>query len=88
MMIFRYSPAFLLWFFLGTIGAHHFYAGSIVRGVGYLVCLVAVFALPMFSGFEAIILGLPESFWELVCCLDLHGNSIVELFLLRVPASS
>lgn len=42
-------PAFLLWFFLGTIGAHHFYAGSILRGVGYLVCLVAAFALPMFS---------------------------------------
>lgn len=42
-------PAFLLWFFLGTIGANHFYAGSILRGVGYLVCLVAIFALPMFS---------------------------------------
>lgn len=42
-------PAFLLWFFLGTIGAHHFYAGSISRGVAYLVCLVAVFALPIFA---------------------------------------
>lgn len=54
-------PAFLLWFFLGPIGAHHFYAGSVLRGVGYLVCLVAVFALPMFSSSlpdqAAIILG-------------------------------
>ena len=57
-------PAFLLWFFLGPIGAHHFYAGSVLRGVGYLVCLVAVFALPMFSSslpdqaaMAAIILG-------------------------------
>lgn len=31
--------AYLLWFFLGLFGAHHFYLGKIGRGVGYLVTL-------------------------------------------------
>ncbi len=29
--------AYLLWLFLGWMGAHHFYLGKIGRGVGYLL---------------------------------------------------
>lgn len=31
--------AYVLWFFLGLIGVHHFYIGKIGRGVGYLLTL-------------------------------------------------
>jgi TM2 domain-containing membrane protein YozV len=29
--------AYLLWFFLGFLGVHHFYLGKVGRGVGYLL---------------------------------------------------
>jgi hypothetical protein len=29
--------AYLLWFFLGWIGVHHFYLGKAGRGIGYLL---------------------------------------------------
>lgn len=29
--------AYLLWFFLGFLGIHHFYLGKVARGVGYLL---------------------------------------------------
>lgn len=31
------AVAYLLWFFLGWIGVHHFYLGKVGRGVGYLL---------------------------------------------------
>ncbi len=30
------GTAYVLWFFLGLFGAHHFYLGKVGRGVGYL----------------------------------------------------
>jgi hypothetical protein len=46
--------AYLLWFFLGFLGVHHFYLGKVGRGVGYLLTfgwfmiglLVDLFTLP------------------------------------------
>jgi TM2 domain-containing membrane protein YozV len=46
--------AYLLWFFLGFLGIHHFYLGKVGRGVGYLLTcgwfliglLVDLFTLP------------------------------------------
>jgi TM2 domain-containing membrane protein YozV len=46
--------AYLLWFFLGVLGVHHFYLGNILRGVLYLLTggflgigiLVDLFLLP------------------------------------------
>lgn len=29
--------AYLLWFFIGWIGVHHFYLGKVGRGIGYLL---------------------------------------------------
>jgi hypothetical protein len=29
--------AYVLWFFLGALGVHHFYLGKIGRGIGYLL---------------------------------------------------
>lgn len=48
------SIAYLLWFFLGFLGVHHFYLGNILRGVLYLLTggllgvgiLVDLFLLP------------------------------------------
>lgn len=31
--------AYLLWFFIGVFGVHHFYLGKTARGVGYLLTL-------------------------------------------------
>ena len=31
------AVAYMLWFFLGWLGVHHFYLGKIGRGVGYLL---------------------------------------------------
>jgi hypothetical protein len=46
--------AYLLWFFLGFLGVHHFYLGKVGRGIGYLLTfgwfmiglLVDLFTLP------------------------------------------
>ena len=46
--------AYLLWFFLGFLGVHHFYLGKVGRGIGYLFTfgwlavglLVDLFTLP------------------------------------------
>ncbi len=46
--------AYILWFFLGILGVHHFYLGKILRGVIYLLTggvfgimwLVDLFTLP------------------------------------------
>ena len=29
--------SYLLWFFLGFLGVHHFYLGKVGRGIGYLL---------------------------------------------------
>lgn len=31
------GAAYLLWFFLGFLGVHHFYLGKVGRGIGYLL---------------------------------------------------
>jgi TM2 domain-containing membrane protein YozV len=46
--------AYVLWFFLGFFGVHHFYLGKVGRGIGYLLTfgwfmiglLVDLFTLP------------------------------------------
>lgn len=46
--------AYVLWFFLGFLGVHHFYLGKVGRGVGYLLTcgwffiglLIDLFTLP------------------------------------------
>lgn len=48
------GSAYLLWFFLGFLGVHHFYMGKVGRGIGYLLTfgwcmiglLVDLFTLP------------------------------------------
>ncbi len=37
----RILPAIILWFFLGAIGAHAFYAGRIRSGVKIIICLIS-----------------------------------------------
>ena len=45
------TAAFLLWFFLGTFGAHHFYLGNTQRGVVYAVtCVVSWILLAVAIG--------------------------------------
>lgn len=46
--------AYLLWFFVGFLGVHHFYLGKVGRGIGYLLTfgwfmiglLIDLFTLP------------------------------------------
>ena len=59
------TTAYLLWFFLGGVGAHQFYAGSILGGAFYLFLFIVGFAtggltLPAFLiawVIDALILG-------------------------------
>lgn len=47
------GATYLLWFFLGTFGAHRFYLGRISSGVGMLM-LALLGWLPLFLGWVAL----------------------------------
>lgn len=41
------AVSYLLWFFLGSFGAHHFYLGKPILGLGYLACAIIGVATAM-----------------------------------------
>ena len=70
-------PLFLLWFFLGALGAHAFYAGRSGQGFMFLLCLITSFLV--IPGILLIIMLL----WDLILILsgsypDGNNNKIVK----------
>ncbi len=65
--------AYLLWFFLGYVGAHRFYLGKLISGLVMLVLSAVVLALTIVSfglfGFLWFLMGL----WWLIDALLIPG---------------
>jgi len=58
--------AYLLWFFLGSLGIHKFYVGNNTMGLVYLLCtVIGAFTTFIFIGF------LPLAFVGIMWLIDL-----------------
>jgi TM2 domain-containing membrane protein YozV len=63
---------YLLWFFLGSLGAHRFYAGKTAGGIVQLVLFVLGWATIWIFGFGLLFL-IPLGIWVLVDAFLIPG---------------
>lgn len=78
------AVAYLLWFFLGFLGAHRFYLGSIVGGIVYLVLLLP---LAFFTFGVGTLLMLGVDLFLISGLLKKHNSKLRSRFALEVISS-